>query len=418
MKRKGLFYLFSSLVLLYGVCFNSAAQNVECIYLASGSEVEGYISEQIPGKSITVQTAKATVVVSSDSLQSRYVERIPLASLSAEWNDWAEENKAFIVQNGTKILELSTLTFTNTEYSGVYVLEKGSLIKFIDLNPAEYTFGWNDMVRTVKNRRPDNLFSGLKETIVLNDGNHVSGQILEQIPGKDLKMLKDNGEIHSFKFSEVNQIFTEKLNEEMDLWSQIPLIDVVQVKGEDTPFEGFISSRTMNRELVIELVNGQSKVFPLSSIVSYAKFPNEKYNPLYDKRLAEGEVLLNGEPAYFDNLKTHGNLLLLSDDVASAQMKVGDEVCIEANLSDPDVQITLVKSHMENISAKKRKPLYRPAISFQDLIQFPLAYKKEKTPLGNLKITFEIEEAGDYVLYIQGIEGYIVIYVTDDNLIY
>lgn len=80
MKRKGLFYLFSSLVLLYGVCFNSAAQNVECIYLASGSEVEGYISEQIPGKSITVQTAKATVVVSSDSLQSRYVERIPLAS--------------------------------------------------------------------------------------------------------------------------------------------------------------------------------------------------------------------------------------------------------------------------------------------------------------------------------------------------
>jgi hypothetical protein len=73
---------------------------------------------------------------------------------------------------------------------------------------------------------------------------------------------------------------------------------------------------------------------------------------------------------------------------------------------------------MENISAKKRKPLYRPAISFQDLIQSPLDYRKERTPLGNLKITFEIKEAGDYVLYIQGIEGYIVIYVTDDNPIY
>lgn len=418
MKKKGLVDLFSSLVLLCAVSFGSVAQNVERIYMSSGSEVEGYISEQIPGKSITVRTTKATVVVSSDSLQSRYVERIPLESLSPEWNEWAEDNKAYTVQNRTKMLELSTMTFTNTEYSSVYVLEKGSLIKFLDLNPAEYSFDWNDMVRTVKTRRPDNLFSGLKETIILNDGNRIAGQILEQIPGKDLKMLKDNGEVLSFKFSEISQILTEKLNDEMELWSQIPLIDAVQVKGEDNPLVGFISSRVMNKELVIEFENGHSAVLPLTSVVSYAKFPNEKYDPLYDKHLSEGEVLLNGEPAYFDNLKTHGNLLLLSDDVASAQMKVGDEVCIEANLSDPDAQITLVKSHMENISPKKRKPLFRPAISFQDLIQSPLAYKREKTPLGNLKITFKIEEAGDYVLYIQGIEGYIVIYVTDDNFIY
>ena len=47
------------------------AQNVEQIHMKSGSIVEGYIAEQKPGKHITIQTSKATIVVNSDSLQNR-----------------------------------------------------------------------------------------------------------------------------------------------------------------------------------------------------------------------------------------------------------------------------------------------------------------------------------------------------------
>ncbi len=58
------------------------AQNIEQIHMKSGSVVEGYIAEQKPGKHITIQTTKATIIVNSDSLQNRHTERVPLDSLS------------------------------------------------------------------------------------------------------------------------------------------------------------------------------------------------------------------------------------------------------------------------------------------------------------------------------------------------
>lgn len=88
-------------------------------------------------------------------------------------------------------MELVTLEFKNSIYSKVYIIEKGSLIKFIDVSPNQYTFKWGDMYRTVKNKRPDNLFSGLKEVLVLKDGTEIEGQITEQFPGKDLKITTE-----------------------------------------------------------------------------------------------------------------------------------------------------------------------------------------------------------------------------------
>lgn len=54
---------------------NVSAQNIEQLYMKSGSVVEGYIAEQKPGSYITVQSTKATIVVNSDSLQNKIIER-------------------------------------------------------------------------------------------------------------------------------------------------------------------------------------------------------------------------------------------------------------------------------------------------------------------------------------------------------
>ena len=175
------------------------AQNVEQIHMKSGSVVEGYIAEQKPGKHITIQTTKATIVANSDSLLNRVVEKISLESLSNEWKEWAEKNNKYVDNNGVRQIELSTLEFKNSKYSNVYLLEKGSIIKFLDLTPNQYKFVWGDMYRTVKSKRHDNLFSGLKEVLILKDNSKVVGQIIEQFPGKDLKIATDNGEVLSFR---------------------------------------------------------------------------------------------------------------------------------------------------------------------------------------------------------------------------
>lgn len=395
----------------------SFAQNIEQIYMKSGSVVEGYIAEQKPGKYITVQATKATIVVNSDSLRNRIVERLPLESLSEVWREWALANNKYVEDNGVKQLELSTLKFQNTVYNNVYLLEKGSIIKFIDLTPNQYKFVWGDMFRTEKNRRPKDLFSGLKEILVLDDDSTVVGQIIEQYPGKDLKIVTEDGEVLSYKFSQVKQIRTEKFNEKMDLWSQIQLLDKITLKDSGTELVGFISSRTLGKEMVFESGDGNIMTIQQNQVVSYAKIPNEMYIAAYDKVLNDGEVLLNGTPAYFVALQPQGQYLMLGETV-SAQLLVGENVCVEAKLDNPNVPVTLVKAHTVNMTfanGKKKEQRPWPVITYQDLVQSHVAISRETTPLGNVKITFVVGEVGDYVLYIQGRNEYIVINVIEKH---
>ena len=417
MTQNKLFYLILVALEIFSANITVSAQNIEQIYMKRGSVVEGYIAEQNPGKHLIIQATKATIVANSDSLKDKITERILAENLPPEWKEWAEENNKYIDNAGVKQLELVTLEFKNSVYSKVFILEKGSLVKFIDLSPNRYTFKWGDMYRTVKSERPDNLFSGLKEVVVLADGSTVDGQIIEQFPGKDLKIVTDKNEVLSYKFDQVKQINTEKLNPKMDLWPQVQLLDKISVKGEDSDLVGFISSRTLGKELVIEFENGNKRTIPQNQILSYAKIPNEKYIAVYDKVIKEGEILLDGKPAYFVPLKTVGQYLVL-DSIVSAQNTVGDTIYVEANLGGANVPVTLVKAHVENVAfanGKRKWEIPCPVITYQDLVQSHVEIKKEATPLGNLKVSFVVKEVGDYVLYMQGKEEYIVINVIEKN---
>ena len=417
MTQNKLFYLILVALEIFSANITVSAQNIEQIYMKSGSVVEGYIAEQNPGKHLIIQATKATIVANSDSLKDKITERILAENLPPEWKEWAEENNKYIDNAGVKQLELVTVEVKNSVYSKVFILEKGSLVKFIDLSPNRYTFKWGDMYRTVKSERPDNLFSGLKEVVVLADGSTVDGQIIEQFPGKDLKIVTDKNEVLSYKFDQVKQINTEKLNPKMDLWPQVQLLDKISVKGEDSDLVGFISSRTLGKELVIEFENGNKRTIPQNQILSYAKIPNEKYIAVYDKVIKEGEILLDGKPAYFVPLKTVGQYLVL-DSIVSAQNTVGDTIYVEANLGGANVPVTLVKAHVENVAfanGKRKWEIPCPVITYQDLVQSHVEIKKEATPLGNLKVSFVVKEVGDYVLYMQGKEEYIVINVIEKN---
>ena len=408
------FHLF---LLTFGIVFNNLfGQNVEQVHMKNGSIIKGCIVEQIPGEYITLQAEEATVVVNSDSLQDKISEKIPLDSLPQKWKEWTKRNEEYIAVNGESLI-LTTLKFKNRTFNRVLLLEKGSLIKFLDVGRHRYTFAWGEMYRCVKNKRPDNLFSGIKDILVLDDGTEIPGQIIEQYPGQNLKILTDGGEILSFKFSQVKQIRAEKMSDRQNLWSQVQLLDKIQIKGEDLPLVGFISSRTLGKEISFEFENYKKRTIPLNQIVSYGKIPNENYVPVYDKILKEGEVLLNEKPACFVQLKSVDSYLLLTSAV-SAQAIEGDTILVEANLEDVDNVITLVKAHIENVQifkGRKKRVVSCPIITYQDLVQSPIGIDREVTPLGNIRVSFIVGEVGDYVLYIQGKEDYIVIHAIGKN---
>lgn len=393
------------------------AQNIEQIYIKNGSVLEGYISEQKPTKTghITITSTKATIFVNNDSLQSRVTNVFSSDALPKEWQVWAEENNKYITKGGIRQLELATLQFPNTTYKDVYLLEKGSILKFIDVVPKNYTFTREEMYRTVKNKRPDNLFSGINEILVLDDNSEIEGQILEQFPGKDMKILSMEGEVLSFKYNQIKQIKTIKMNKQMDLWSQIQLLDKINIKDTGEELVGFISTRTTGESLTIDFENGNRRIIPLKNIALYSKVPNDKYIAAYDKVLDEGEILLNGSSAYFEKLTENNGYLFLSD-MASIQLRIGETVCVEANLPNNETTITLVKAYnveVEDGTGKNKKKYTCPAISYQDLIKSYIPIKREITALGNIKFSFKVSEVGDYVLYIQGKEGYIIVNVIE-----
>lgn len=394
----------------------SSAQRIEQVYLNTGSVVEGYISTQQPGLHITVQSEEATLQMGSDSLVQSYTTKFSPSELSDKWKRWAEATGAYQSSTGGSYLELSNLKFKNSEYKGVYVLERGSLIKFIDFTSSYHTFPWKELYRIVKTKRPQNQFSGIKDLLILHSGERYEGQITEQYPGKTIKIETEKHKVFSFKFSEIKQIVSEPLNDSQDLWEQAPFLDKIEMKNGSSTLTGFITCRTLDKAIRIQLKSGEEKNIPIKNIQAYHRLPNPEYHPITDQLIPEGEVWLNEKKAYFDTLQISGQTILLGE-LVSAIHYVGDTVCLEAKFKNPHTQVSLIKASNIPVVRKnekgKEKEVLWPAFTYQDIVRSPLNYDREQTPLGNTRIRFVVKQRGDYVVYIQGYEGYIVINVAD-----
>lgn len=406
--------LFKSLCLF--VLWNSSAniitaKNIEQVYMKNGSIVEGYICEQVPGKSITVQSAKATIIVGSDSLQSTTEREVNVNDLSAPWQDWAEEQLKLSGQS----LKLATLHFANIEYKDVCIVEQGSLIKFIDFTPKQYTFSWNEMYKTVKSIRPYNQFSGVEDVLLLNDGTRYIGQITEQYPGKSIKIQTKDDNVVTVKSAQVVQLESTPYSKSLTIMQQTPLLDRLFLKEQIEPIEGYIVRRITNKDLTIVTKEGNSKVVAMKDISKYQKFVNADYQVILDKKLPIGEVLLNGEKAWFATLQMEDDYIILSEE-ASAQVTAGDTITIEAQLANAGATVSMVKAYRKDLSIldkKAKAEKFRDVFTYRDLVEKALPYERSTTPLGNTKIQFIAGKAGDYVISVQGLKGYIVINVTD-----
>lgn len=379
--------------------------------MKNGSVVEGYICEQIPGKSITIQSAAATIVVGADSLQSTTERLVNINSLSSLWQDWTEDQLKLSGQS----LKLTTLRFVNVEYKDVCIIEQGSLIKFVDFTPRKYVFLWNEIYKTVKAIRPCNQFSGIEDVLVLNDGTKYVGQITEQYPGKNIKIQTKGENVITVKAAQVVRLESTPYSKKLTVMQQTPLLDRLYLKGQSEPIEGYIICRVMNKDLTIMTKEGDAKLVAMKNIIKYQKFPNAACQVILDKELSNGEVLLNGEKAWFATLQMEDDYIILSEEV-STKVAVGDTITILAKLPNAGATVSMVKAYRKDLSIldkKAKTERFRDVFTYRDLVEKALPYGRSTTPLGNTKILFVVREAGDYVISIQRQEGYIVINVTE-----
>ena len=404
--------LFEKYVILLLILFSNGrvcnAQNLEQVHLKDGSVIEGFICEQIPGKSVTVQGCKATMFVGADSLISSSESIVSVGSLSTEWKSWLME------QNVTPdAVRLSTLKFPNTEYADVRILENGGVIKFLSLSPEQYHVDWNDILKTVKVARPVGQFSGLNDVLIMKDGSKHVGQVSVQIPGKNIKinLSKDNAiTVNSAQIVEMQSV---PASDQLSIIEQSPLLDRIYIKGSSNAIDGVIVKRRTSRDLTIHTRNDGDLTYAIRDITKFQKVPNADYKVLTDRNLNKGEILLNGDTknAWFAPLETINGYLVLGENVSMVANK-GEELVLEANLENPSAAINVIKAYRKDISGENdKKQLVRDVFTYQDLVELALPVTRTATPLGNTKVTFKLETAGDYVLSVQGQRGFIIIHV-------
>lgn len=411
MKRMQIIGILLWSILICSISSKITAQNYEQVYIKNGSVIEGYISEQVPGKTISLNSVKATLVVNSDSLQGSSSRQVNINELSSAWQSWIKEQP----NRKDETIKLSSLNFVATEYKDVCILEEGALIKFVDLTPNTYTFGWNEIFKTIKTLRPSNQYSGIEDVVVLQNGTRYTGQITEQYPGKNLKIQTNENNIVTVNMAQVVQIESNPYNKKIDLFQQTPLLDKVYVEGKNAPIIGFITKRVSSKDLTVQMQKGEAIVIPLKHILKYQKVPNGRYVAICDRELAEGEILLNGENAWFAPLEMAGPYIILGEDV-STQVTVGDTITIEAKFSNVTNSVSMVKAYRKNIAEsdkKAKEAVIRDVFTYQDLVEHSLPFSRTVSPLGNTKIQFRVKSSGDYALSVQGKKGYIVINVVD-----
>lgn len=167
--------------------------------------------------------------------------------------------------------------------------------------------------------------------------------------------------------------------------------------------------------------NGQSRIISATDVAVFRKLRNEEYKSAQDRVMSEGEVLINGDAknAYFFNLENTETCVILDQEQASMQLSCGDTIVVEANIGNPLATITIAKAQLkeiETVNAKgKRIKEEKYVVTLVDLLQSKNIGVREVTSLGHIKFTLPITESGDYVMQIQGKDGFIVIYVPKDN---
>lgn len=402
-------------------CFSAfmceaAAQNTEKVVLKNGSVLEGYLAEQRPGNNFTVHSNEAVMFANEDTLTNVSHQVCNISDLSSAWQHWIGKNHAGDGQTFT----LSTLEFKNSTISDVFIQERGITVKYVDLNERTYVFPWSMLSMTSKKLRDKNQRSGIVDELVMTDGRHFEGQVTDQTPGKGIKIILADGLVQSFNYSDIAQIVSKPLSNKLTLWQQSQLLDEVVLNSGET-VQGLITSRNVGKDYSFQLRSGQIRTINAKDVAIFRKHKNEEYKSSPERELAEGEVVINGDAknAYFFNLETTDSYVVLDANSASMQMECGDTIVVEANVGNPLAAITIAKAQVkdvETVNAKGKKVMQPKAVvTLFDLLQSKNIGTREVTVSGYVKFTLPITESGDYVMQIQGKDGYIVIYVPQTN---
>lgn len=318
------------LLLFSVICTWASAQNPDVVYDTAGNIYDGYMECQQPGRSITVQSYKTTVVFPAEEAKTIVYSSKMLCQLP---DDFAE---LFPEATDTTVVEVVTITTSSgTTYRDALLQESGVTYKIVVCDNKSYTVPWNELFKIAHGKYDLSASKGVLDVIVLKTGERLEGQILEQnIKSGQIKFITRDGTIVSYNTSSILAIRLEPLDKSISIFEQSPLIDRLKLR-DGTSVEGIITSKVIGKQVELVEKSNQRKIISVSEIVTYYKMLNSSYTP--DDTPADtvvettSDLVFNGMDAKFASIFEDDSYLYIStsEDSLECRASVGANVRIK-----------------------------------------------------------------------------------------
>lgn len=413
-------------------------KTVQRIHLKNGSILNGYISDQDKKEHLEVQTDSAVIYISDEYARpGRMVSKNlqELRSLSEPWAKWAVDHNALTGNASDQRMMMNEIEFARTGYSfhegleerdttvsvednlkfedilvrdngstknPVKILEKGSVIKYLELTPNTYKISWSDIDKIVADKRPLTVLSGVNRTYHKKNGVIVSGQYAGETYNT-VSLYTPEGIVETIDLDDVERLYIEPLNPAQSLYEQSELID--KVNTEKRPYFGVISQRDYSpnaMELIIVSASGVPEKVKFKDIVSYAKSINNDAKILEDVLPKKNEMLINGIHADSVNVVKSGNMFAL-DSVPNKIIIPKDNdpkgTLVKVQYSNPDNKSAQNLILVKLSSSQVKKKVYYGFANDMDVMARYRPSGISTSVNKTTSVEYYIPDAGNYAIY-------------------
>lgn len=395
------------------------AVKVDKLVLKDGSVLEGYISYQQLGGGFVFTSDKAVICIPAKEVVNVSSHKVELKRLPPEWRGWARKND--VVQDGGVLMDQivrsrvvaepdsaradSTQLIEKQHINNVKVLEKGVVLKYLELNQKEYALDMSEVKSIERDRREKIELTGLNDFIFLRGTpGELVGQIIGQVPGQQVRLLKSDGVVESIMQSQILRQRKEGANPNQTLFEQSPLLDIVTLES-GKQIEGIITEQFFGNDqapshLLIHKKSGEVVKVIHRELAETRRVINPDYKMLTDVILSPDEIQIDRKPTKEALLEEADDFIAFlpeSDSTVVELDSIRGNLILEANFRDQQDADDLMLMRLR-LNASEGKLLH--GFTYKNLVNHGIRCSgKEISPNQTIKLTFPIKSKGYYAVY-------------------
>ncbi len=399
--------ILSIMVAALAIAGSAEAVIVQKIYLKDGSVLSGYIQKQDDNGNLTIHSDVAEICLKSSQAIISNEKNYTVGELDKNWVEWAEKNEAFEGTGNQRTLYLADVTSKSKTVAKVKIIERGELVRYLEMSPDIYTIPWKDVLAIKGEKRCKTALSGINRIFQLKSGMEFEGQYAEETDSL-LTLYLNNGIRQSFKINDVIKYTFRPINPNQDIFAQSELLNIVKTKnGNETKGiiieQNYTSAKDSENYFLVQQPSGAIQSIKVSDILETRKEENPKFDPKFDVLLKEGEVLINRQEVVMTGITEKGENSVLDSLSEKVVIKKDPQnntrVTVEyrnANGANIEAYQVVKVNKIEN--KKEKKTMY--GVSYRDLVNSTIRPVSVETSVNHTtKAEYIVGGQGTFALY-------------------